>query len=221
MDSAVARTLMSKSQLLTNHVQDERVIDAIEAVKREDFVPEAFAQSAYVDDEIMLAPERYLLEPLVFAQMLELADITPDASVLDIGCGLGYSAAVLSKLCKRVTAVENHPELVNEARKRLSKMKNVDVMTAPLVNGCPAHGPYDAIIIEGAVQHVPEVLIEQLKEGGRLVTVENVALRPGADSGLGTLVKITKLRGHEDRFHATDASVPVMPGFKNKTSFQF
>ncbi len=221
--SAKIRSNMCKSQLLTCNIHDERVLEAINLVHREDFVPEIYAASAYVDEEIPLCMGRYMIEPLVFCQLLELAEVSPQDRVLDIGCGLGYSSAVLSHLAKKVVALEEHLELVNEARKRLAKYgrENVEVVTSPLMGGVPTQGPYNIIFIGGAIQVIPARLLEQLAEGGRLVSVESVAVRPDARSGLGRLLKITRHNGHFSRMLGHDAAVPLCPGFEKRSTFEF
>lgn len=221
--SATIRNIMSKSQLLTCDIRDERVLAAINAVQREDFVPAAFFGSAYVDEEIPLAAGRYLMEPLAFCRLLELAEIAPSDKVLDIGCGLGYASAVFSKLAKKVVALEENPELVNEARKRLAKYSpdTIEVITSPLMGGVAAQRPFDVIFIGGAVQCISAKLLEQLAEGGRLITVENLALRPGEHTGLGRTLKITRHGSQYSRQQGKDVSIPLLPGFEKRPTFEF
>lgn len=221
--SAKIRAVMSKSQLLTCNIRNARVLDAIEDVEREHFVPSAFAGSAYVDEEIPLAHGRFMIEPLAFATLLEMADVAHGDRVLDIGCGLGYSSAVLSRLAKKVVALEESSELANEARKRLSAHAgdNIEVITSPLMGGVPAQRPFDVIFIGGAVQVIPPRLLEQLAEGGRLVAVESVALRPGTCSGLGCAVKILRHGTHYNRMEGRDLAVPLLPGFEMRPTFEF
>jgi protein-L-isoaspartate(D-aspartate) O-methyltransferase len=221
--SATPRSNMSKGQLLACCVRDERVLEAVAAVKREDFVPAAFASSAYVDAEIPLSAGRFLMEPLVFCRMLELAEIKPTDKVLDIGCGFGYSTAVLAHLAKKVVALEENPELASEAYERLARhsKQNIEIITSSLLGGVATQQPFDVIMVGGAVQIIPEKLLEQLAEGGRLVTVENTSVRPGECSGLGTMLKIIRHGGKFDRIIGLDASVPILPGFEKRHSFEF
>ncbi len=221
--SARIRELMEKGQLATCDIRCQEVLGAMAEVRREDFVPAAFAGAAYVDEEIPLCAGRFLIEPLAFSHMLERADISPRDNVLDVGCGLGYSSAVLSRLAHKVVALEEHSELVNEARKQLSKYKlaNVEVITSPLSSGSVSHAPFDVIILEGAVQSIPGTLLEQLAEGGRLVTVENLQQRPGERTGLGRLLCITRNGQHFSHDTGRNLSIPVLPGFEKRTAFEF
>lgn len=221
--SANIRSNMCKGQLLTNEISNPHVLTAIRNVQREDFVPKLYAGSAYVDEEIPLTPTRWLIEPLAFCRLLELADVQPGDSVLDIGCGLGYSSAVLARLAKKVVALEENPELANEARKRLSlhAPDNLEVITSPLMGGAPTHQPFNVIFINGGVQVVPARLLEQLSEGGRLVAVENVALRPDTRSGLGRTLKIVRHGLHYSRILGRDVSVPLLSGFEKRATFEF
>jgi len=221
--SATIRSNMCKGQLLTNNIRNPRVLEAMSAVQREDFVSGLYTGSAYVDEEIPLCQGRYLMEPLVFCQLLELADIHPTDKVLDIGCGLGYSSAVLAHLARKVVALEENQELVNEARKRLAKYnpQNVEVITSPLMGGVPNSQPFNVIFINGAVQMIPARLLEQLAEGGRLVAVESLTQRPDSRSGLGRTCKITRHGSHYHRLQDRDASVPLLPGFEKRATFEF
>ncbi len=165
---------MLKGQLMTNGIHQNDILNALNHTDRSEFVPQSLKHVAYVDDDIELCSNRYLLEPLVFAKLLAYADVEKTHNVLDIGTGLGYGAAVLAKLAKHVVAIEQSPELVSLARKKLSgrQIENVDVITAPLLNGCTSHAPYDRIIIEGGVHEICKTLEEQLAEGGIIVAMK-------------------------------------------------
>lgn len=218
-----AKELFPKTQLLTNEISNPRVLAAIGSVSREHYVPENLSGVAYVDEELPLIPGRYMLEPLIFARLLQAADIQPHETVLDIGCGLGYGAAVLSKLARHVTAVETNPELVDGARKALMKEKrgSVEVIAAELAQGSAMNQPYNVILIEGAVQSVPERLLAQLDEGGRLVAVRNIELRPGTRLGLGYIVIMEKIDGSIVSKKGIQASAALLPGFERIKTFRF
>ncbi len=219
--SAFQRINMQKGQLETCAIRRQAVLSALQAVARERYVPDEFAATAYVDEEIPLGHGRYLMEPLVFARMLEMADIQPNEKVMDVGCGLGYSSAVLSHLAHHVVAVETRPELVSEARKRLNDYNNVEVVTAPLATGCPRQQPYDVILLEGAVHHVPRHLLSALTLSGRLVTVHNRTIRPGSQSGLGNIVMTTRRGEVYTETAGADVSVALLPGFEEREAFSF
>ncbi len=175
--SQVSLASMVKGQLATNGIHDPVIIDALTRVDRTYYVPESLKHSAYVDDDIRLCGTRYLLEPLVFAKMLTYATLDASHYVMDVGAGLGYSSAVLSRLSKQVIAIESSAELVAAARKKLAndKINNVSFVTAPLNAGCSAHQPYDRIFLEGAVDAVPQAFEEQLSENGVIIALQAVA----------------------------------------------
>ncbi len=164
-------TLMMKGQLATNGIHDPAIVEALLQVERAAFLPEALRGAAYVDDDLPIAKGRYMLEPLVFARMLEHAKIRPDHNVLDVGAGYGYGSAVLSRLTPHIVAIEESAELVAAARTIFASLniRAIDLITASVAAGCAEHQPYDRIIIEGALPEIPETLEDQLAEGGVLV----------------------------------------------------
>ena len=193
IDFERARKAMVDNQLRTSAITDRRLLAAMGSVPRELFVPEARRTLAYIDEAHALpGPSgRALPPPAPFARLVQLAGIDADDVVLDVGAGNGYSAAVLARLADRIVALESDPMLLQAARENLSQVgaNNVSVVEAPLEAGAPKQGPYDAIILEGAVAEVPQKLLKQLKEGGRLValirdagtSVANVYVRSGDD----------------------------------------
>jgi protein-L-isoaspartate(D-aspartate) O-methyltransferase len=170
-----ARTLMVDNQLRTSAVTDRRLLAAMGAVPRELFVPEARRSVAYIDEaHALLGPSgRSLPAPAPFARLVQLAALDADDLVLDVGAGNGYSTAVLARLAGKVVAVESDPTLAKAAKDNLAALgvASATVVEAPLDAGAPKQGPYDAIILEGAVAEVPEKLLKQLKQGGRLVAL--------------------------------------------------
>ncbi len=218
-----ARRHMVASQLLTGEVLDAQILGALSEVPRELFVPERIQKVAYIDDDLEIAPGRYLLEPRSFARLLQTATISKSDKVLDIGAGTGYGAAVLASLADHVVAVEEQRDLAEKARQALAKLgiQNAEIITSAMSLGYATSAPYDVIFIEGAVQVVPDALLEQLAEGGRLVTVENIATRPGTRVGLGKALMIWRDGGRFYRRHLFDASVSMLPGFERRQSFTF
>lgn len=216
------RQNMVDGQLLPNQVSSERILYPMMCVPREYFVPENRKESAYLDEEIEVAPGRYVLAPVVLGRLLSLADIQENEKILVVGSATGYSALVLSYLAAHVIAVEEQNELADKARQAVRQFNraNIEIVTAPYTQGYPAGAPYDVVFIDGAVQAIPPVLIEQLREGGRLVTVENVAQRPGV-SGLGKAAVMTRSGSSLFKKRGFDASVPLLPGFEYKPSFIF
>jgi protein-L-isoaspartate(D-aspartate) O-methyltransferase len=178
-DYAAQRLKMVDGQLRTTDVTNVPILDAMIAVPREDFVPANRKPLAYIDEDIEIAPARdgtparYLMEPSPFGKLLQLAEIRKDDVVLDVGSGTGYSAAVLSKLASSVIALESDADLAAAAAQTLGRLgaNNVAVVEGPLEAGYNSEAPFDVIVVEGAVEEMPEQLFEQLKEGGRLVAV--------------------------------------------------
>lgn len=178
IDFERARLKMVESQLRTEDVTDYDVLDAMGTVARERFVPERHRPLAYIDEDLVLtepgaAVPRYLMRPAGFAKLIQLVEIAGPDKVLDVGCGGGYSAAVLARLARTVVALESDARLAAAARQALADagVANATVVAGPLAEGWSREAPYDAIVLEGAVERVPEALFGQLAEGGRLVAI--------------------------------------------------
>jgi protein-L-isoaspartate(D-aspartate) O-methyltransferase len=217
IDYAAARLNMVEGQIRTNKVTDEAVIDAFLSVPRERFVPPALSGAAYVDEDIPLGGGRWLMEPMVFARLLQLAELGREDTVLEIGCGTGYGTALLSRLAHAVVAVESDPRLAAEARARLAELgcENAAVVEGPLAEGYPGRAPYDAILFSGAVAEVPEAIGRQLAAGGRLLAVVK------APTGLGQAEVMIRADGVLSRRPVFDAATPLLPGFQREPSFVF
>lgn len=214
-DFTAARRNMVESQIRTNAVTQEVLLTALAEIPREKFVPEALRGVAYIDEDLPLKKGRYLMEPLVLAKLLQLAAITPDDVVLDIGCGTGYSAALLSKLANTVVALESDPELAARATATLSELSidNVVIVTAPLAGGYAKQAPYDVIVFNGSVPRIPETIARQLADGGRLVAV--------VGEGVGQGILMTRNRGILAQRPAFDAATPILPDFVQEPGFVF
>jgi len=209
MDYKAARHMMVEAQLRTNRVINPALIEALESVPREIFVPKQMAGGAYVDGPVPIGNGRALMEPMVFGRLAQIAEIKPTDVVLDVGCGSGYSAAVLSHVASTVVALESDSELAGRASAALASLgvDNVAVVTGPLPDGDAAHGPYDVIMIEGQVPAIPKSLLNQLAEGGRLLAV----LDQGAGPGRATLY--TRFGGAISHRIVFDATAGRLPGF--------
>jgi protein-L-isoaspartate(D-aspartate) O-methyltransferase len=216
MDFAAARRNMVASQVKTNRVTDPLVIEAMSAVPREKFLPTEQRPFAYVDEDLPIGKGRVIMEPMVLARLLQLADIQTSDSALLIGAGTGYSTAVLAKMASSVVAVESDPDLAARASKILTELSvdNAAVVTGELTRGKPEQGPFDIIFINGAVAAIPDALKTQLSDGGRLVTIIS-------EGPIGRATLVTRsgnAYGHRQEF---DCVTPVLPGFQKQTGFVF
>lgn len=218
MDFDTARRNMIDSQIITNKVNDDRIIDAMGEVPREVFVGDAQRTIAYVDEALMIGDGRHLMEPMIIGRLLQDAKIKPDDVVLSIGAGTGYAAALLAKLADTVVAVESDKELAKSAQETLLELgiDNVAVMSGDLTRGYPKQAPYDVIFFDGAVEEIPAGIEKQLTEGGRLVAV---VMKPG--TLLGTAVVVTRYGGSLSRRELFDAGSPLLPGFAKEAAFSF
>lgn len=215
---AIARHNMVESQIRTNKVTDPAIIEAFEAVPRELFVPKQMMGVAYVDEDLPLEGGRVLMEPMVFARLLQTA--LPDESdqVLDVACGCGYSTAILSHVAGTVYGIEADDAMVGGANERLGSLDvdNAAVIACDPLGGYTKKAPFSLIVIAGGVERIPEALIDQLSDGGRLVTI---LYEDGARQGTAVLVE--KFGSTISKRVVFDASVPVLPEFLNEAKFVF
>ena len=216
VDYAQARRTMVDCQVRPSDVTDLRIIAALLDVPRERFVPEARRAIAYLDIDVPVGASgaRALLKPMVFAKLLQAAAIGENDRVLDVGCATGYSAAVLGRLAGAVTALEEDPVLGRAASEALGGVANVSVANGPLAAGWAQGAPYDVILLEGAGETVPEALLAQLKDGGRLVAVIG-------NGPMGKAAIYRKAGGHVSSQPLFDAAAPALPGFAKPPAFVF
>lgn len=216
-DYAAARLNMVESQVRPNKVTDSRLLEALLDVPRELFVPERLRGVAYVDKDVPLGGGRFLMEPMVFARLVQTAAVRPTDTVLEVGGATGYGAAVLARLAARVIALESEPELAHAAEANLRRLgaTNAKVAIESLSHGHAVDAPYDVILFSGAAERVPAGLLEQLGEGGRLVAV----ITPPGEPGRATLVE--RIGGALSRRIIFDAGTPVLPGLQLEPGFAF
>jgi len=216
---ATARRMMVDGQLRTYDITDQDLLSAMLELPREKFIPAAMSGIAYLDTDVSVGSAgRRMLKPMVLAKLIQAAGIKPADHVLDVGCATGYSSAVLAKLAASVVALEADNVLADTARRNLSDVgaASATVVTGPLAEGCSSRGPYDVILLNGAVESVPPQLLKQLKEGGRLVAV--VGSGPASKA---TLYRSGGVNGEVSARAIFDASGALLPGFSKPAEFVF
>ncbi len=217
IDFAAARRMMVDGQVRTADVTDLRLLAAMGDLPRERFVPASKAELSYLDLDLPAGEGRAgrcLLKPMVLAKLIQFAEIAPTDHVLDVGCATGYSSAVLAQLSASVVALEEDRSLAQAAERALAAHPNVKVVMGPLTAGWPSAAPYDVILMQGATEVVPEALLRQLKDGGRLACI----LGPGPQRK-AMLYRNTD--GEMSGRPMFDAAAPLLPGFQRAPSFVF
>ena len=208
-----ARRMMVDGQIRTNDVTDRRILGAFDRVPREKFVPDAKAGIAYLDRDLPVGQGRALLKVMVLAKMIHAADIRATDRVLDVGCATGYSTAILAHIAGSVVGLEDDDACAAIATRALLEAGvAVTLRRGALTGGAKADGPFDVIVIEGAVERVPAALFGQLAEGGRLVCV----LRQATSSRATLYVKAD---GDVSARALFDAAAPLLPGFAEAPQF--
>ncbi|NCO85431.1 MAG: protein-L-isoaspartate O-methyltransferase [Rhodobacterales bacterium] len=213
-DYATRRIMMVDTQVRPSDVTKFPIIEAMLHVPREVYLPAGLREIAYVGENIAVGHGRVMLDPRTLAKMLDALDLQREDVVLDLGCVQGYTTAVIARLVEFVVAVEPQEDWAHEAQSTLSEqgVDNAAVITGDLTQGAAKSGPYDAIIIQGAVQQVPDTLLAQLKDGGRIAAVF-------AEGALGVVRIGHKLDGRVDWRLAFNAGAPVLDGFHAQDAF--
>jgi protein-L-isoaspartate(D-aspartate) O-methyltransferase len=188
MDLARARERMVDVQIAGRGVRDRRVLDAMRAVPREAFVSDGFEEFAYEDGPLPIDSGQTISQPYIVALMIESAELQPTDRVLEVGAGSGYAAAVMSRIARKVHAIERHALLTDEARRRIGELgySNIELRTGDGTCGWPEKAPFDAILVAAGGPTTPEALKEQLAVGGRLV------IPVGEQIGEQVLCKVTR-----------------------------
>jgi protein-L-isoaspartate(D-aspartate) O-methyltransferase len=207
---------MVESQLRTNRVTDPRVLAAFETVPRERYVPDGKRSIAYIDEDLKITGNRYLMEPMVLGRLVDHAEIRANDVVIVIGAEMGYACAIISHLAASVVGLESDPELAATAERTLARqgVDNAVVVKGDLTAGAPRQGPFNVILINGAVETLPQALVDQLADGGRLVLVR----REGA---VGRAVLVERFGDATGERVLFDARTPVLPGFEAARGFVF
>lgn len=217
MDFATARQNMVNCQLRTNKITDDRILDAMRTIPREQFVPKQRQSLAYIDEDLEIGDGRYLMEPQVLGRMIQEADIQADDSVLVVGAATGYAAAVASRLAQSVFALEENEAMAKQGEALLTgmAMDNVVFVNGPLKDGWKKDAPFNVVIFDGAVEELPKGYTEQLAEGGRLVAVI------GAPGKVGRVHVFGKRNGTVSSRPVFDAYIQPLPGFEKEQGFVF
>jgi len=219
-DFAAARRMMVDGQVRTADVNEPRLLAALSDIPREMFLPGHQAELAYLDRDLRVggegAPARHLLKPMVLAKLIQAAEIAETDAVLDVGCATGYSTAVLSRMALSVVGLEEDGTLAKSATEALARngIRNAEIVSGPLIAGWPDRQPYDVIVVQGAVEVLPESLSGQLKEGGRLVCVFG-----RSPAGKATVCRM--IDGALSERPIFDASAAMLPGFEKPPAFVF
>jgi protein-L-isoaspartate(D-aspartate) O-methyltransferase len=212
-----ARAHMIESQLRPNKVGDARVLAVLATIRRELFVPDRFKPVAYIDEDLPLGANRFLMKPTIAGRLLQSAAIEVTDTVLMVGAGTGYEAALAARLARSVVVLEEDPDLARRARAALVEhsIASVSVVEGPLPLGYRQRAPYDVIFFCGAIADVPSEIAAQLGEGGRLLAV----IRPA--NAVGRAMLTTRTGGVLARRGLFDASIPLLPAFLPKPAFVF
>jgi protein-L-isoaspartate(D-aspartate) O-methyltransferase len=215
----IARQNMVDSQLRPTKVTDIRLLDVMASLPREMFVEKSMQGIAYVDEDIEIAPGRYLMEPVVLARLVQALELTPKDSVLVIGAATGYETALIGRLAGSVVAVENDPGLSKQASMVVNHLgvDNAAVVEGLLTGGFPEQAPYDVVFFCGSIEDVPEDITRQLAPDGRMVAVIG-----GAENGvLGRACLMTRSGDYLSKRVLFDAGIRLLPGFAKEVAFTF
>lgn len=213
-DYAVRRRMMVDTQVRPSDVTEFPIIDAMLNVPRELYVPSDKEDVAYIGEHLELDDGRFLLDPRIFSKMLEALDLSSSDLVLDIGCGYGYSSAVIARIVEAVVAVEEDDMLHKYAAEVLTEqgVDNVVLRSGVLTDGAAEHGPYDVILLQGSVGVVPDKLIDQLKDGGRMACLF-------MEGAVGIVKLGSKRDGRMTWRFSFNATAPILPGFDAVETF--
>ena len=218
MDFKIARKNMVENQIRANKVTSLNVINAFLDVPREKFVPDALQEISYVDEDIQLSRNRFMMKPMILARLFQSLNLEGNENILHVGSNSGYGSAILSRMCSSVISLESDKKLFETSIHTFSNMgfDNVVPLHGSMENGVEKEAPFDIIFIEGSIETEPKSLFSQLNENGKLIAI----IRP-ANIKIGKaklFLKISNEIGLENLF---DAQVSKLSIFKSKTKFSF
>jgi protein-L-isoaspartate(D-aspartate) O-methyltransferase len=216
MNTTTARHNMVENQIRTNRITNPLIIQSMDDIPREAYVPEIYKGMAYIDTAISLGGGRHILEPLALARLTQAAEIMPGDIALVVGSGAGYAAALIARIADAVVALESDKALAAQSTETLTEqgIDTVAVVCGALAKGYPKQAPYDVIFFNGAVSEVPKAILDQLAEGGRLAAIV-------AEPMVGRGIVYVRTGGVISSRHMFDANAPILPGFEPKPEFVF
>ena len=214
-DFTERRVAMVDTQVRPSDVTKFPIIDAMLKISREQFLPNNLRSIAYIGDHIPLSKNRVLLDPRVFAKMLDALELKSSQLVLVIGSGSGYGVAVISQIVEAVVGLDE-PDMSIDAENCLASQEidNAFIVEGDLHKGNAKHGPYDSIFVEGAVEYIPDEIIQQLKDGGRIIAIF-------MDNAIGKVQLGIKTQGNVNWRFEFNAVAPILNGFKKEEEFYF
>ncbi len=215
MDLQAARSAMIESQIRTSDITDRRLVAAMASIARETFLPADKLAVAYAEMAVQTDLERWMMAPRELARLIGVAEIKETDRVLDIAPGTGYSTAVLAKLAAEVVALEDSAELAGPLKANLAAAgaASVEIIVAPLKSGAPSKAPFDVILVNGAIEDVPQAWLGQLAEGGRLAVV--------VDEGLIRRARVYTRSGGKTAWRTPfESAAPRLAGFERAVEFR-
>jgi protein-L-isoaspartate(D-aspartate) O-methyltransferase len=219
-DFSLQRKNMVESQVRPSDITDRRIIRAMLEVAREQFCPASSSVTAYMDQDVKVSvakpgqPARYLTATRILAKLIQGLDVAETDHVLHVGAATGYSTVILARLAAKVTALEMDSGLAASLAENVAGRPTVTPVVGELASGHAGGAPYDAILIDGAVSDVPQALLDQLRDGGRMVAV----------IGIGRVGRITRWQRRGTSIETRvigDAGAPQLPGFEKAAAFVF
>ena len=214
-----ARENMIEGQLRPNGVTEEHILNAYRTVSREHFLPQNKKDVSYIDEDLILENETFLMEPVTHARMIKALNISSEEAVLDVACATGYSSAILSHISNTVVALSCDEKQKERAKKNCEDLDlyNIAFFSGELEDCCPKYAPYSAIIFNGAIPELPEDILNKLSNGGRVVYIERDFNAP-----IGSAKLLQKIAENKySKVTLFDAATPFLPSINKTQNFEF
>ena len=216
MDAHLENTAMVLGQIKPLSNISQNILEALYGIDRKDYTPIELRDFSYIEKNIHIGKNRYLLKPAITAKLLSALEVEGTETILIISSTTGYSAALASKIAETVICIEEDGDLLDFSEKIAiaNSMNNIVFIKNELNKGYPDQGPYTCILIEGAIEEEPKLIIDQLADGGRLVTILN-------DNENGSAIKYSKINGQITSQFLFSMDAPVLESFKKSKKFNF